>query len=68
VLPPIVQRSAAQDVYNAAAKQQNPELYVMWAGQSVGLINDLPGAADVVHTIVREARQVLRGFDSRVQP
>jgi nitronate monooxygenase len=67
VLPPIVQRNAAQDVYNAAAKQQNPELYVMWAGQSVGLIHDLPGAGDVVHAIVREARQVLAGFDTRVR-
>lgn len=67
VLPPIVQRSAAQDVYNAAAKQQNPELYVMWAGQSVGLIHDLPGAGDVVHAIIREARQVLRAIDARVR-
>ena len=67
VLPPLVQRMAAQDVFNAAAKQQEAELFVMWSGQSVGLIHDLPGAADVVHTIVREARDVLRGFDTRVR-
>src|SRR5688572_12107046 len=67
VLPPLVQRMAAQDVFNAAVKQQEPELFVMWSGQSVGLIHDLPGAADVVHAIVREARDVLRGFDTRVR-
>jgi nitronate monooxygenase len=67
VLPPLVQRAAAQDVYNAAGKQQEAELFVMWSGQSVGLIHDLPGAADVVQTIVREARDVLRGFDTRVR-
>ena len=67
VLPPLVQRVAALDVFTAAAKQQEAELFVMWSGQSVGLIHDLPGAADVVHTIVREARDVLRGFDTRVR-
>jgi NAD(P)H-dependent flavin oxidoreductase YrpB (nitropropane dioxygenase family) len=67
VLPPHVQRSAAGDVYLAALKQGVPEYYPMMAGQSVGLINDLPGAADVVETIVREAREVLAALGQRVQ-
>jgi nitronate monooxygenase len=67
VLPPHVQRSAAGDVYLAALKQGDPEYYPMMAGQSVGLINDLPGAADVVETIVREAREVLAALGQRVQ-
>jgi nitronate monooxygenase len=67
VLPPLVQRSAAQDIYNAAAKQQQGEYYPMWSGQSVGLIHDLPGAAEVVHAIVREAREVLGALGDRVR-
>ena len=39
----------------------------MWSGQSVGLIRDLPGAAEVVESIVREARAILTGFGSRVR-
>jgi NAD(P)H-dependent flavin oxidoreductase YrpB (nitropropane dioxygenase family) len=59
VLPPLVQRSAANDVYLAALKHGDGEHYPMWSGQSVGLIHDLPGAGEVVEAIVREARQVL---------
>jgi len=59
VLPPLIQRGAAGDVYTAAAKQGDPEYYPMMTGQSVGLIRDLPGAGEVVETIVREARAVL---------
>jgi len=39
----------------------------MHAGQSVGLIHDLPGAAEVVETLVREARAALRGLGERVR-
>jgi nitronate monooxygenase len=59
VLPPLVQRSAANDVYLAALKQGEGEYYPMWSGQSVGLIHDLPGAGEVIQAIVREARQTL---------
>jgi nitronate monooxygenase len=67
VLPPIVQRNAAGDVYAAAARQGDGNYYPMWAGQSVGLIRDLPGAAEVVQTLVREARQALAGLERRVR-
>ena len=67
VLPPLVQRGAAQDVYLAALKQGDPEYYPMMAGQSVGLIRDLPGAGEVVATIVREARAVLDALPRRVR-
>jgi nitronate monooxygenase len=67
VLPPLVQRGAAQDVYNAALEQQHPDYYPMWSGQSVGLIHDLPGAADVVRAIVREAREIVRTLGDRVR-
>jgi hypothetical protein len=38
----------------------------MMTGQSVGLIRDLPGAAEVVAAIVREARAVLGRLGERV--
>jgi nitronate monooxygenase len=59
VLPALVQANAAQDVYGAAAAQGNPEYFPLIAGQSAGLINDLPGAAEVVRTIVAEARAAM---------
>jgi NAD(P)H-dependent flavin oxidoreductase YrpB (nitropropane dioxygenase family) len=39
----------------------------MMAGQSVGLIRDMPGAAEVVEAIVREAREVLAQLPKRIQ-
>jgi len=66
VLPPHVQRHLATDVYVAAMKQSEPDYYPMMAGQSVGLIRDLPGAAEVVEALVREAREVLAQLGSRI--
>jgi nitronate monooxygenase len=67
VLPPHVQRNAAGDVYIAALEQGEADYYPMMAGQSVGLIRDLPGAGEVVETIVREAREVLAAMATRIQ-
>jgi nitronate monooxygenase len=66
VLPPLLQRSAANDIYQAALKQGDGEYYPMYSGQSVGLIRDLPGAAEVVEAIVREAQAVLASLPRRV--
>lgn len=59
VLPPLLQTKAAEDLYMAAAKRGDREYYPMWAGQSAGLIADLPHARDVVRTIVAEADAAL---------
>jgi nitronate monooxygenase len=67
VLPPLVQRDAANDIFLAALKQGNPDYYPMMAGQSVGLVRDLPGAGDVVAAVIREARAVLGGLPDRVR-
>jgi NAD(P)H-dependent flavin oxidoreductase YrpB (nitropropane dioxygenase family) len=66
VLPALVQANAAQDVYSAAATQGNPEYFPLIAGQSAGLINDLPGAAEVVRTIVAEARAAMDSAMRRI--
>ena len=59
VFPALVQSRAAQDIFAHAAKQADRAWFPMPTGQSVGLIRDLPGAADVVARIVGEAREVL---------
>jgi nitronate monooxygenase len=58
VLPGLTQRSIAQDLYTAAAKRGDREHFPMLAGQSLGIIHDLPGAADVVKAIMVEAERV----------
>jgi len=67
VLPALLQRNAAADVFAASSAQNDPSYVPMWSGQSVGLVRDLPGAAEVVEAIVREARGVLTGLGSRVR-
>jgi nitronate monooxygenase len=67
VLPPLVQTRAAQDIVEEARRRGEGEYFPMLAGQGVGLIRDLPGAGEVVETIVREARAVLTGLPRRVR-
>ena len=59
VLPALMQQRAAQDVFAAATAQRDPEHIALYAGQSAGLVHDLPGAAEVVQALVAEARRVL---------
>jgi nitronate monooxygenase len=59
VLPFPWHHSNASDIYRAAAAQGNPDYFPLWGGQSVGLIHDLPAAAEVIETIIQEARTLL---------
>ena len=59
VLPGLLQSSLQQDIWAKAASEQNADYFPMYAGQSVGVIRDLPGAAEVVAAIVKEANVVL---------
>jgi nitronate monooxygenase len=65
VLPTLLQAQAAQDIFQAAAARGDAEYMPMPAGQSAGLVRSLPGAAEVVEAIVREARAVLDGLAGR---
>ena len=67
VLPPLLQTRAAQDVVEEARRRGEGEYFPMLAGQGVGLVRDLPGAGEVVETIVREARIVLAGLPRRAR-
>ena len=59
VLPPLLQTKAAEDIYVAAARRGDREYFPMWAGQSTGLIADLPPAREVVRAIVQEAEAAI---------
>ena len=60
VLPGLLQASLEFEVWMAAQKANRPDYFPLYAGQSVGVIDDLPGAAEVVATIVEEARAILK--------
>lgn len=66
-LPSLLQSAAAQDVFTAAARRQDGEHFPMYAGQSVGLVHNVPGAGEVVETIIREARDVMAELGKRIQ-
>jgi nitronate monooxygenase len=59
VLPVHVHTRFAQDIFDHAASHQDPAWLPLATGQSVGLVHDLPGAAEVVERIVREANAAL---------
>lgn len=64
VLPGLLQVKAAEDIYAAAAKANEREYYTLFAGQSAGLIDDLPSAGDVVRAIVKEADTALHALQT----
>jgi nitronate monooxygenase len=62
VLPTLWQAGAARDITAAAIREGNGDYMPMWSGQGVGLIHNLPGAGEVVESIVREARVTLEAL------
>src|SRR6185295_20292297 len=62
VLPPLLQSSAAEDVFKAAARRGDREYYPMPAGESAGLVRDTPSAGEIVRRLVEEAEAVISGF------
>ncbi len=46
----------------AAARANKPDYFPLFAGQSAGVIRDLPSAGDVVKNIVAEADAVMRNL------
>ncbi len=60
VLPGLLQSALAQSIFAAAKRADQPDYFPLYAGQSAGIIRDLPGAAEVVQAIVEEALLVLQ--------
>jgi nitronate monooxygenase len=59
VLPVHAQTRFAQDIFDEANRREDANWLPLATGQSVGLVRDLPGAAEVVERIAREAEAVL---------
>jgi Dioxygenases related to 2-nitropropane dioxygenase len=65
--PPFFQFLAMGDIVRATTEKGSGEYFPMYAGQGVGSLRDLPRAADVVQSLVREAREVITGLHHRVK-
>jgi nitronate monooxygenase len=60
VLPFPWQYLVAADIYREAVAKDHRDYFPLVSGQSVGLINNLPAAAEVVEAVIGEARAVLK--------
>jgi nitronate monooxygenase len=54
-LPALLQYDAARDIVEDAARRGDGDYFPQYAGESLGLVHDLPSAADVVQRLVEEA-------------
>jgi hypothetical protein len=50
-----------------ATERRDAEYYPMWAGQGIGVIRDLPAAADVMAALVRESGEAFASMSARVR-
>ncbi len=67
VLTGYLQGSLARDVVTAAGARGDTEFFPMWAGQGIGMIKDVPAAADVMAVLVREYKEAVASMSSRVR-
>jgi hypothetical protein len=58
---------AMGDIVKATTEKGSGEYFPMYAGQGVGSLRDLPRAADVVPSLLREAQAVIMGLHHRVK-
>lgn len=58
-LPGLLQAAAGQDLFTAAKKLGDDQLQPLYAGTAADQLSDILSAADVVHSIVAEARAAL---------
>jgi nitronate monooxygenase len=61
-LPPMLQSSAAEAIFKRAGELGESAYFPMPAGESAGLISDVPSAADVVASIMDEASRTIAGL------
>jgi NAD(P)H-dependent flavin oxidoreductase YrpB (nitropropane dioxygenase family) len=65
--PPFFQFLAIGDIVKATTEKGSGECFPMYAGQGVGSLRDLPRAADVVQSLVREAQAVIAALQQRTR-
>jgi nitronate monooxygenase len=66
VLTGYVQTSATRDIVAAAAAKKDADYYPMWAGQGLGMIRDIPPAAEIMSALVRESEEALTSLRTRL--
>lgn len=66
--PTVAQQASLADVTGAARARGEGAYFPMYAGQGVGMIRDVPRAADVVQAVAREARASLGALAARARP
>jgi len=59
---PVVQQGIVADITTASERQGTGDYYPLYAGQGVGMIADVPPAAEVVRTVMAEAERALQGL------
>lgn len=60
--PGLLQASLGKDVFGAAKQVDDDQLRPLYAGAAVSLLDDVPGAGEVVHRLDAEARALLGRF------
>lgn len=55
-LPGLLQAAAGSDLFGAAKRLDDDQMQPLYAGAAAGTMTDIPGAGEVVHRIVAEAR------------
>ena len=66
-LPGYLQSSISRDIVAAAAERRDRALYPMWAGQGVGMIEDLPSAGELVARLVQESVEAMSNLEHRTR-
>ena len=59
-LPGLLQAAAGHDLFAAAREAGDDQLQPLYAGAAAEQLSDIPSAADVVHSMVAQARTILR--------
>ena len=68
VLPPMLQSGAAQDIFAAAARQGDREHFPMPAGESAGLVRDMPPAGTSCGGWSKRPTRVMGSFGAQTEP
>ncbi|MDN7246675.1 NAD(P)H-dependent flavin oxidoreductase [Planococcus shenhongbingii] len=59
-LPFPSQNTITKDIRAAAARNNDPEFMSLWAGQSTRSLTEEQSAAEIIESIIKQARQILR--------
>lgn len=68
VFPAGIQQVATSDITSASASTGTGDFYPMYAGQGIGMIEAIPGAAAIVQDVMEEARQEFDAMMGRIAP